>query len=44
MLWVGLGNLVGGAVFVGLAYWVIGGAPRWPSVQTLRPEEAQASV
>lgn len=26
--WVGLGNLVGGAVVVGLGYWVIGGSPR----------------
>lgn len=28
LLWVGLGNLVGGAVVVGLAYWLIGGSPR----------------
>ncbi|MBZ4486006.1 formate/nitrite transporter family protein [Microbacterium sp. cx-55] len=28
MLWVGLGNLVGGALIVGLAYWHIGGRPR----------------
>lgn len=28
VLWVGLGNLVGGAVVVGLGYWVIGGSPR----------------
>lgn len=28
MLWVGLGNLVGGAVVVGLGYWLIGGSPR----------------
>lgn len=28
LLWVGLGNLVGGAVVVGLAYWVVGGSPR----------------
>jgi len=28
LLWVGLGNLVGGAVVVGLGYWVIGGSPR----------------
>lgn len=27
LLWVGLGNLVGGAVVVGVAYWVIGGSP-----------------
>jgi len=28
VLWVGLGNLVGGGLFVGVAYWVIGGSPR----------------
>lgn len=28
LLWVGLGNLVGGGVIVGLGYWVIGGSPR----------------
>ncbi|GAA3020091.1 formate/nitrite transporter family protein [Microbacterium dextranolyticum] len=28
VLWVGLGNLVGGAVVVGLGYWIIGGSPR----------------
>lgn len=28
VLWVGLGNLVGGAIVVGLAYWFVGGAPR----------------
>lgn len=28
ILWVGLGNLVGGAIIVGLGYWVIGGSPR----------------
>ena len=28
MLWVGLGNLVGGAIVVGLGYWIIGGRPR----------------
>ncbi len=28
MLWVGLGNLVGGGVIVGLGYWIIGGSPR----------------
>lgn len=27
MLWVGLGNLIGGAL-IGLAYWFIGGSPR----------------
>lgn len=28
VLWVGLGNLVGGAVVVGLGYWIVGGSPR----------------
>lgn len=28
MLWVGLGNLVGGAFLVGVAYWVVAGSPR----------------
>ncbi|GAB3155400.1 formate/nitrite transporter family protein [Microbacterium neimengense] len=28
LLWVGLGNLFGGAVLVGLVYWFIGGSPR----------------
>jgi len=28
LLWVGLGNIVGGGLFVGVAYWVIGGSPR----------------
>lgn len=28
MLWVGLGNLVGGALVVGVGYWVIGGSPQ----------------
>lgn len=28
LLWVGLGNLIGGAVVVGLGYWLIGGSPR----------------
>ncbi|WP_424445885.1 formate/nitrite transporter family protein [Microbacterium sp. CH-015] len=31
MLWVGLGNLVGGGVIVGLGYWIIGGSPRMPA-------------
>lgn len=30
LLWVGLGNLVGGALIVGVGYWVIGGSPRAP--------------
>ncbi|WP_394551760.1 formate/nitrite transporter family protein [Agromyces sp. MMS24-JH15] len=28
LLWVGLGNLVGGAMIVGLGYWVVGGRPK----------------
>ena len=28
MVAVGLGNLVGGALVVGLGYWVVGGRPR----------------
>lgn len=28
MLWVGLGNLIGGGLIVGVSYWVLGGAPR----------------
>lgn len=28
LLWVGLGNLVGGGLIVGVGYWVIGGRPR----------------
>ena len=34
VLWVGLGNLVGGALVVALAYWFIGGKPQVPSVAT----------
>lgn len=28
MLWVGLGNLVGGGLIIGVGYWFIGGSPR----------------
>lgn len=28
LLWVGLGNLVGGGIVVGLGYWIVGGSPR----------------
>lgn len=28
LLWVGLGNLVGGGLIVGAGYWVVGGRPR----------------
>lgn len=29
LLWVGLGNFVGGGLVVGLGYWVVGGRPVW---------------
>lgn len=28
MLWVGLGNLVGGGLIIGVGYWFVGGSPR----------------
>lgn len=28
LLWVGLGNLVGGGLIVGAGYWVLGGRPQ----------------
>ena len=34
LLWVGLGNLVGGALIVGVGSWVIGGSPRTPAATT----------
>ena len=34
MLWVGLGNLVGGGAIVGLGYWLIGNSPRVPTTQS----------
>ena len=40
LLWVGLGNLVGGGVFVGLAYWVIGGRPRYSVAAQVPAEQA----
>ncbi|APZ34151.1 formate/nitrite transporter [Microbacterium aurum] len=40
MLWVGLGNLVGGGVIVGLGYWIIGGSPRMPAA-ALRDDVAE---
>lgn len=33
LLWVGLGNLVGGALAVGLPYWFIGGSPTTNRIQ-----------
>src|SRR6478735_2390659 len=40
ILWVGLGNLVGGANIVGVGYWVIGGSPR----AITQAEETDAAV
>lgn len=34
LLWVGLGNLVGGGIVVALSYWVIGGRPRFAEAQS----------
>ncbi len=45
LLWVGLGNLVGGAVVVGVGYWVIGGSPRRvPSPAAAGAAETEASA
>lgn len=41
LLWVGLGNLVGGAVIVGLGYWVIGGSPRRARTDAVRADHAE---
>ncbi len=44
MLWVGLGNLVGGAIVVGLGYWIVGGRPRVASLSdTHTPETVDAA-
>ena len=40
ILWVGLGNLVGGAIIVGVGYWIIGGSPR----AIAQAEETDAAV
>lgn len=43
LLWVGLGNLVGGALIIGLGYWVLGGSPRIPrSTPAEAPSRAEA--
>lgn len=42
MVWVGLGNLIGGAVVVGLAYWFVGGSPKL-GVDSLRAAENATS-
>lgn len=43
LLWVGLGNLVGGALIIGLGYWVLGGSPRIPrSTPVEAPSRAEA--
>ncbi len=39
MLWVGLGNLVGGGIVVGLGYWVVGGRPRVTALTDARTSE-----
>jgi len=44
MLWVGLGNLVGGGVVVGLAYWLIGGSPRGDRMPRSARADADAPV
>lgn len=44
MLWVGLGNLVGGALVVGLAYWIIGGSPRITAAELApHPDESESA-
>lgn len=44
MLWVGLGNLVGGGIVVGLGYWVVGGHPRVTALTNARtPETVEAA-
>lgn len=45
LLWVGLGNLVGGALIVGAGYWVVGGSPRRvPAPAHAAPAPEAASV
>lgn len=44
MLWVGLGNLVGGALVVGLGYWLIGGSPRVAAVDAAADDAALARI
>lgn len=39
MLWVGLGNLIGGGLFVGLAYWFIAGSPTFTAADELASSE-----
>lgn len=41
MVWVGLGNLVGGGLVIGLGYWLIGNSPR---VSTETPELSELSA
>ncbi|MCR2793064.1 formate/nitrite transporter family protein [Microbacterium sp. zg.Y625] len=40
MLWVGAGNLIGGAVVVGLGYWFVGGSPRGADASVVEDEGA----
>lgn len=39
LLWVGLGNLVGGGLIVGAGYWVVGGRPRAAAADLSRSAE-----
>lgn len=41
VLWVGLGNLIGGGLFVGVAYWIIGGSPRRDRARSAADSQAQ---
>ena len=41
VLWVGLGNLVGGAVVVGMAYWFVGGSPSVKVVEAVTAADAE---
>lgn len=43
LLWVGLGNLVGGAVIVGLGYWIVGGSPRGRGADAVAQEAVRAA-
>jgi nitrite transporter NirC len=43
LLWVGLGNLVGGGLVVGAGYWLVGGRPRVEAQADARLESREAS-
>lgn len=43
--WVGLGNVIGGGLIVGLGYWIIGGSPRLDRMpETGQPSRASLSA